>query len=202
LNDLISIITPTYRGNPQEIRRCLNSVVRQSYGDFEQIVASDGIEESATREIVERFNDRRIRYQPTKVHHGDWGNGVRQEVMSESANGKYLVFLDDDNIIFPTYLEKMLKALRSAPAGVAFVICEQLHFGPLKPFHGDPPVILPGVPKLYHIDTLQIMVDATAMRAVGWITANDPYFADSEKFSELARRYQYVNVAECLCAHL
>ena len=200
MDDLISIITPTYRGDPDKIRRCLNSVVRQSYGNFEQIVASDGTEEPVTREIVERFNDRRIRYQPTKVHHGGWGAAVRQEVMSDFANGKYLVFLDDDNIIFPTYLEKMLRTLRSAPAGVTFAICEQLHFGPLQPLHGEPPVILPGVPKRYHIDTLQIMIDATAMRAVGWIS--NSYFADGETFSELARRYRYVNVKECLCAHL
>ena len=106
MDDLISIITPTFGGNPDKIRRCLNSVVRQSCGNFEQIVASDGTEEPAAREIVERFNDRRITYQPTKIHPGDWGNGVRQEVVSKFANGKYLVFLDDDNIIFPTYLEK------------------------------------------------------------------------------------------------
>jgi len=200
LDDLISIITPTFGGNPDKIRRCLNSVARQSYDNFEQIIASDGTEEPATRKIVERFNDRRIRYQPTTVHHGGWGAAVRQEVMSDFATGKYLVFLDDDNIIFPTYLEKMLKTLRSAPEGVTFAICEQLHFGPLQAFHGEPPVILPGVPKLYHIDTLQIMIDATAMRAVGWI--GNSYFADGETFSELARRYQYVNITECLCAHL
>jgi len=200
LDDLISIITPTYRGNPYKIRRCLNSVVRQSYGNFEQIVASDGTEEPVTREIVERFNDRRIRYQPTKVHHGGWGGAVRQEVMSDFANGKYLVFLDDDNIIFPTYLEKMLKTLRSAPAWVTFAICEQLHFGPLETFHGELPVVLPGVPKKHHIDALQIMIGATAMRAVGWVS--NSYFADGETFSELARRYQYVNITECLCAHL
>jgi glycosyltransferase involved in cell wall biosynthesis len=200
VDDLISIITPTYHGKPDKIHRCINSVVRQTYLHFEQIVASDGIHEPETQAVVARFNDPRLRYMTTAMHHGGWGAAVRQEIMITVATGRYLVFLDDDNIIFPTYLEKMSHALRAAPEGTAFAICEQLHFGPLQPFHGEPPVVLPGVPQLYHIDTLQIMIAAEAMRAVGWVS--NSYFADGETFAELGRRYRYVNVRECLCAHL
>jgi glycosyltransferase involved in cell wall biosynthesis len=152
MNDLISIITPTWHGNPDRLRRCINSVVRQSYNNFEQWIASDGELESTTQEIVKRFEDQRIRYLTTATRHGGWGAAVRQEVMVDAVTGLYLVFLDDDNIIFPTYLEKMLRALHSVPVA-KFAICEQLHFGPLQPFHGEPPIVLPGVPKLYHIDT-------------------------------------------------
>lgn len=200
MDELISIITPTYRGRPAEIRRCLNSVIRQTYTHFEQIVASDGIHEAETEAVVAGIEDPRIRYMATVTHHGNWGSAVRQEVMTSVAAGRYLVFLDDDNIIFPAYLEKMLRALRAGPAGTAFAICEQLHFGPLQPFHGEPPVVLPGVPKLYHIDTLQIMVEADAMRSVGWLDKG--YLADGETFAELGRRYGHVNLRECLCAHL
>ncbi|PWT77534.1 MAG: hypothetical protein C5B60_02555 [Chloroflexi bacterium] len=196
---LVSIITPTWRADPTKLRRCLNSVARQTYANFEQIVASDGKHELLTWGIVQRFEDRRIRYYVTETRHGGFGAGVRQEVMTECATGKYLVFLDDDNIIFPTYLEKMLKALLAQPQA-KFAICEELHFGPLQEFHGDPPVVLLGVPVLYHIDTLQIMIEAAAMQEVGWVS--NSYFADGETFGELARRYQYVNVRECLCAHL
>jgi glycosyltransferase involved in cell wall biosynthesis len=197
---LISLITPTWHGNPDTIRRCITSVLRQTYPHFEQIVASDGIDEPGTQALVAGFNDPRVRYMSTGVHHGGWGAAVRQEIMTNVAKGRYLVFLDDDNIIFPSYLEKMSDALRAAPEGTAFAICEQLHFGPLQPFHGEPPVVLPGVPQLYHIDTLQIMIETAAMRAVGWVT--NSYFADGETFAELGRRYRYVNVRECLCAHL
>jgi len=197
--DLVSIITPTWRADPDKLRRCLTSVVRQTYGDFEQWVASDGEYEDATWQIVQQFAERRIRYWATKQHHGGFGAAVRQEVMCDAAAGGYLVFLDDDNIIFPTYLAKMLRALK-ADSEVKFAICEELHFGPLQHFHGEPPVVLPGVPRIYHIDTLQVMVEAAAMREVGWI--GNGYFADGDTYSELARRYRYVNVRECLCAHL
>jgi len=196
---LISIITPTWqRGNLDILRRCLISVMRQTYGNFEHIVASDGGEEIAVHTVVNELGDPRLHYYTTRKHHGGWGAGVRQEVM-EIALPRYFVFLDDDNILFPTYLEKMLGALRSAPQA-RFAICEELHFGPLQPFHGPPPVVLSGVPKLYHIDTLQVMVEAKAMREVGWVS--NSYFADGETYAELARRYQYVNIPECLCAHL
>jgi len=196
---LISIITPTWRTDPAKLRRCLTSVVRQTYGDFEQWVASDGEYEDATWQIVQQFADRRIRYWTTKVHHGGFGAAVRQEVMCDAAVGDYLVFLDDDNIIFPRYLDTLLKALRGSP-DARFAICEELHFGPLQGFHGSPPVILAGEPRLYYIDTLQVMVEAAVMREVGWVS--NSYFADGETFSELARRYKYVNIPECLCAHL
>jgi len=199
--DLISIVTPTYRGKPAAVRRCLDSVLRQTYGEFEQIVASDGEHEPETAGLVAAIGDRRIRYVVTAVHHGGWGAAVRQEIMATATRGKYLVFLDDDNIIFPTYLEKMHAALAAGQKdGAAFAICEQLHFGPLQPFHGRPPVVLAGIPKRYYIDTLQIMVEASAMRALGWV--NNSYFADGDTFEELARRHRHVAVRECLCAHL
>jgi glycosyltransferase involved in cell wall biosynthesis len=199
VNSLVSIITPTWRANPDKLRRCLTSVKRQTYGTFEHIVASDGGEEIGTHTIVDEFDDLRIRYWTTRTHHGGYGAAVRQEVMCEAAAGDYLVFLDDDNIIFPRYLECLQKALQASPEA-RFAICGILHFGPLQAFHGPPPVVLPGKPELYHIDTLQIMVETEAMREVGW--ASNSYFADGETYSELARCYSYVNVPECLCAHL
>jgi len=196
---LISIITPTWRADPAKLRRCLTSVARQTYGDFEHIIASDGGEEIAAHTIVAEFDDPRLRYWSTRKHHGGWGAGVRQEVMTEVAKAGYFVFLDDDNIVFPRYLEEMLKALQAVPEA-KFAICEQLHFGPLQAFHGAPPVVLEGTPKLCHIDTLQVMVEAAAMLTVGWF--DNSYVADGLAYEALARRYDYVRVRQCLCAHL
>jgi len=61
-------------------------------------------------------------------------------------------------------------------------------------------VVLAGIPKLFYIDTLQVMVEADAMRAVGWV--GNSYFADGETYSALAQRFRYITVQECLCAHL
>jgi glycosyltransferase involved in cell wall biosynthesis len=200
LKNLVSIITPTFRADHAEIWRCVTSVLRQTYQNFEQIVASDGVHEHGTEQLVLAFRDSRVRYIVTEHHHGVVGNGVRHEVMMRHASGRYLVFLDDDNIIFPTYLEKMLGALATARGGEKFAICEILHFGPVQPSVGVPPLVLPGEPKLFHIDTLQVMVEAEAMRGIGW--DSDSYHGDGIKYQELGARFSHVRVPECLCAHL
>jgi glycosyltransferase involved in cell wall biosynthesis len=200
LNDLVSIITPTFRGDHAEIWRCVTSVLRQTYQNFEQIVASDGVHEHGTEQLVLSFRDSRLRYIVTERHHGVSGNGARHEVMMRHARGRFLVFLDDDNIIFPTYLEKMLGALATARGGEKFAICEILHFGPVRPSIGVPPVVLRGEPKVYHIDTLQVMMEAEVMRAIGWDCEH--LEADGIKYQELGARFPHVRVPECLCAHL
>jgi hypothetical protein len=75
-----------------------------------------------------------------------------------------------------------------------------LHFGPVQQFLGVPPIVLKGEPKLYYIDTIQIMVEAETMKEIGWVS-ND-YCADGKTYEELGKKYPHVRVNECLSAHL
>ena len=210
---MISIITPTFNRPLTVVERCLTSVDRQTYGDWEHIVVSDGVREEAVAELVKKRPDGKRRYEVVPKQ-GGFGAAVRQEAL-KFAGGDYLVFLDDDNIIFPRFLEKMLMGLspeKVYPASEAhaaelafqvhpeFVICECLHFGPLQSFFGPAPVVLKGEPKLYHIDTLQIMVKKEAFLKVGW-QGND-YFADGRTYEMLGKTYKWINIPEVLCAHL
>lgn len=199
---LVSIITPTYRRhNLDAVQRMIRSVQTQTYPHWEHLICSDGEHEPRIQELAERsFADPRRRYLVTKVHHGGYGAAVRQEVMTDHARGEYLVFLDDDNIIFPDYLERLLTALRSATAGERFAICRLLHFGPVRAEVGAPPLYLDGEPRCFWIDTLQVMVEAEAMKSIGWVS--NAYIADGLTFEELGRRYGFVRVRDCLAAHL
>ena len=201
---MISIITPTFNRPLTVVERCLTSVDRQTYGDWEHIVVSDGVREEAVAELVKKRPDGKRRYEVVPKQ-GGFGAAVRQEAL-KFAGGDYLVFLDDDNIIFPRFLEKMLDGFLTPPEKMAhqpwpeFVICECLHFGPLQSFFGPAPVVLKGEPKLYHIDTLQIMVKKEAFLKVGW-QGND-YFADGRTYEMLGKTYKWINIPEVLCAHL
>jgi hypothetical protein len=121
-------------------------------------------------------------------------------MLMNQADTEYVMFLDDDNIILPHYLEKMIRALDETAHGEAFAICAILHFGPLPFFFDKPPVLLRGEPRLLHIDTLQVVVRTEAMKAVGWRTGG--YVADGFTYQELGKRFQYVRVDECLAIHL
>lgn len=194
----VSIITPTWHRSPDEVvSRCIASVRAQTFGDFEHIVCSDG--ETEPR-IAALCAEGRTRYAVATKHHGGYGAGVRQEVMAD-VRGKYVCFLDDDNMIFPRYLERMVAALEAASAGERFAVCGILHMGPLPAALGSPPLVLPGFPLPGQIDTMQAMVEADAMREVGWVDP-ESYLSDGLTFAALGSRYPWVRLDECLGVHL
>jgi GT2 family glycosyltransferase len=88
------------------------------------------------------------------------------DVLSEDID--YIVHLDDDNVIFPDFVEEHVACLDNHPEA-DFSICRISHNGPLPTHLGTPPKILTGLPPVFrNIDTLQIMVRAKAMKACGW----------------------------------
>lgn len=149
--------------------------------------------------LVNSFNDPRIRYCNTVgKKEGDYGNTVRSEMMKQ-ANGDYILFFDDDNIILPNYLERMLSAIESDKAD--FSVCQIMHFGPLnEKVLGKPPIVLTGDQvKLYHIDPLQVLVKREIMQKVGWDTKVG-YLSDGVSLERLAP-YKKVSVNEVLGVH-
>jgi hypothetical protein len=196
----VTIITPTYQRSVDTVKRCIDCVRAQTICDWEHIICSDGKFEGAISALVDAQDDVRLSYQNTSDREeGDYGNRVRASVL-EQAVGRYVVFFDDDNIILPTFLEKMIGAIRREEAD--FAICQCMHFGPLQTFIGKPPVVLTGIPpKLYHIDTLQVVAKTEVMRDIGWQTEHG-YFTDGNVYQEMAEKYKYVEVPEVLALHL
>ena len=198
---LVSIITPTCNRDLRIVQRCIQCVRSQTYEHWEHIVCSDGVLEPHIKTLVESDRDARMKYMVTAKKHGGYGGAVREEIINKIPLGKLLVFYDDDNVIFPTYLEKMVKALVEAKNDEKFAICQIFHFGPLQPFFGPPPILLEGEPKLYYIDTLQVMVEAEAMKKVGWVNPLH-YCSDGMTYEALGKAYKWVKVPECLGVHL
>ena len=112
-----------------------------------------------------------------------------------------MLFLDDDNLIVPHYLERMVNAIKEAEAD--FAVCRVVHFGPLKEdLVGKPPQILTGIPvQLHHVDTLQVVVKREAMQEVGWNTEQG-YLADGHTLQALAEKFKHVEVMEVLGFHM
>lgn len=89
---MISIIMPTYQ-NAQFIGRAIDSVLNQSFKDFELIII-DNFSSDETEEIVKSYDDSRISYRKFK----NFGiiSKSRNEGIKES-NGKFIAFLDSDD---------------------------------------------------------------------------------------------------------
>jgi hypothetical protein len=196
----VTIITPTYQRNPDIVQRNIACVRAQSYPHWRHIICSDGVFEKAVYELVFQEGDLRRTYCVAEKHYGDFANSVRHEMLTKHAETEFVLFYDDDNIILPNYLEKMIGSLEKTANGEQFAICQLMHFGPVIKSVGRPPVLLEGVPKAKYIDTLQVVARTKAMKAVGWL--KNGYCSDGYTFEELGRRFSFVRVNECLALHM
>ena len=196
----VTIITPTFQRHPDIVLRNIECVRAQSYTHWRHIICSDGIFENAINDLVKMEGDFRRIYCVAEKHYGDFANSVRHEMLTKHADSEYVMFYDDDNIILPNYLEKMIGAIENSTNGEQFAICQLMHFGPLIKSVGNPPVLLKGLPKVKYIDTLQVVARTRAMKTVGWL--KNGYCSDGHTFEELGRRFSFVRVNECLALHM
>lgn len=196
----ITIITPTWNRPLEILERAIRSVKYQTFQDFEHLICSDGFEEKV-KQYVESKKDPKLKYLSLKKHYKDFANKARQHAFTK-AKGEYIVFLDDDNLIFPHYLEKMLDALKNTDSKTAFSICKIIHLGPLPKHLGIPPQIINGLPvKVQNVDTLQLMIKQKNLSDIGGWNQDTDYLADGYTYEELAKKYEYVEVPEVLGIH-
>lgn len=195
---LVTIITPTVDRPWPTLHRAIGSVEGQTYSNWQHIVCSDGPENPSLRErIVDAsgYCDTRREYRFTGVRLGHFGAGARQE-MHQFCRGDLWVYLDDDNVLLPDYLERMVAALQAKPTA-GFVIGKIIHFGRLRPGLGP---ILEGQPRVQEIDTLQVLVKRSAMAAIGGWQFKE-YTSDGYTYQKLGEQFEYARVSEVVGVH-
>ncbi|HWV75155.1 MAG TPA: glycosyltransferase family 2 protein [Pseudosphingobacterium sp.] len=112
-----TIITATFNSG-KVIGDCLNSVRNQSYSDYEHLII-DGKSLDNTMEIVENFGSGQVRW-ISEADYGiydAWNKGIKL------VQGKWVMFLGSDDILYPNALEKYAATLsnRSFPEEIEFV---------------------------------------------------------------------------------
>ena len=114
----VSVVIATYN-RAYIIRDALESVLGQTYRDFEILIVDDGSSDN-THEIVESFRSDKIRF----IRHDDnrgvsaaWNTAIRE------AKGSLIAFLDSDDVWRPNYLERQVKFFSTHPE-VAVVFCD------------------------------------------------------------------------------
>lgn len=121
---LISVVIPTYSRNDM-LKRAINSVLNQTYKNFEIIVVDDNPAESewraSTASMIAEYTDSRVRYIQNEKN---MGGGLTRNEGIKVAKGEYIAFLDDDDEYVPERLEKQLKVfLDSNNDKLALVYC-------------------------------------------------------------------------------
>ena len=110
MSELVSIITPTFNAE-KYVRATLQSVVDQSYQNWEMILVDDASTDKTVK-IIEDFAQKDNRIKLFKLDRNS-GNGFARNVALEKAAGKYIAYLDADDLWFPMKLEKQIHFLKS-----------------------------------------------------------------------------------------
>ncbi|MDA3614190.1 glycosyltransferase family 2 protein [Polluticaenibacter yanchengensis] len=103
--DLVSICVPTYNGEVY-LKEALDSVKSQTYSNIELIISDDQSSDN-TLKIVEAFKDT-VNFPVYIFHHTPAGIGANWNNTIEKANGKYIKFLFQDDVLFDDCIEQMM----------------------------------------------------------------------------------------------
>lgn len=118
----VTIAIPTYNRS-KFLAEAIKSVLEQTYIDFELLIV-DNASTDRTKKVVKSFNDPRINYHRNKKNIGmmrNWNKCI------ELSNGKYLMILGDDDMLYPNFIDVSLGAHEGAPKiGFSFAHCNKV----------------------------------------------------------------------------
>ena len=107
----VSVCIPTYN-RANLLHYAVNSVLNQTYNDFELIITDDGSKDN-TAEVVSQWNDSRIRY---IRHPQNIGKSNNMRSGFDAATGEYFIKFDDDDGLTSDFLEKSIFILDQNPS--------------------------------------------------------------------------------------
>lgn len=119
----VTVVIPVYNVNPLFIKDAINSVLNQSYENIEIIVVNDGSTDPQTLNYLSSLNGSNILVinQSNKGLSGARNSGIKK------GSGEYILPLDADDKIAPTYVEKAV-AILDENKSVGIVYCDAEYF--------------------------------------------------------------------------
>ena len=105
-NSKISIIIPTYN-RAKIISKAIKSCLEQTYNSIEIIIIDDCSNDN-TKEVIKKINDMRIKYIKLLTHKGA---SYSRNIGIKKAKGRYISFLDSDDIFLPEKLKIQINNL-------------------------------------------------------------------------------------------
>ena len=130
MSRLVSVCVPTFNGS-RWLREAIVSALSQTYVDLEVLIVDDKSTDS-TLDTARSFSDSRIRIEVNSRNLGIVGNRNR---CIELSKGPYIKFLFQDDILYPSCIEKMVQTLEdNENVGMAFAPRDILIENPADPY--------------------------------------------------------------------
>ncbi|MDY6902826.1 MAG: glycosyltransferase family A protein [Cyanobacteriota bacterium] len=183
----VTIVLPAYNAS-EYLAETLNSVLNQTYKDFELLVIDDGSTDN-TRDIVRDFcqQDSRIRL----ISQENQGVSVARNSGIKMARGKYIAFLDSDDLWLPNKLARHVEHLQANPnLGLSFARVEFVTFdGKSTGNYSNPRMVNISAKDLYEenaaVTPSNAVINRTALEQVGGFDGELSGAADAELFLRL-----------------
>jgi glycosyltransferase involved in cell wall biosynthesis len=123
---LVTIVIPNFDLGPY-VAQAIESALAQTHAPVEVIVVDDGSRDDSLARIraTPGFQAGRVEL----VAQANGGVARARNAGAARARGDYLVFLDADDLLEPTYVARCLEALQAAPASVAYAYTQMRYFG-------------------------------------------------------------------------
>jgi len=196
---IVSVIIPTYN-RAHLIGRSIQSVLNQTYQDFEIIVVDDGSTDN-TEDIIKKFQkkDERIKYIKNEKNKG--GSAARNTGI-KAARGKYIAFLDSDDEWMKRKLEKQVRNIEKSTISASISYCGFIRstkegfqfFCPAK--RGN--LYYLQLYKAYISPTSAVMVKRKCFDFVGFFDETLPARQDYDMWLRLSKRYLFDYISEPL----
>lgn len=166
----VSVIVPVYQVE-QYLARCIDSILAQTFTDFELILVNDGTKDGCPA-IMQAYADKDARVR--QVHKENGGLSSARNAGLDVAKGEYIAFVDSDDYIAPTLLEDTVQAADTTGA-------EQVLF--------NYQLVVDGVEKGAYLDFADETIDLQAFGLANYFYRYwMPYKHGQEAWSKLYRR--------------
>ena len=196
----VSVIIPTYN-RARVLKRSIQSVLDQTYQDFEIIVVDDGSNDN-TKDVVNSFNNDKIRY---IRHEENRGPGAARNTGIELAESDYIAFQDSDDEWLQWKLEKQMQCFEASSPQVGVVYTGLWRVRGNKKFYIPSHRIAKKEGDIYNIickgnfvDLPGTVVKKECFRKAGMFDEGLPQFEDWELWIRISRYYQFKYLNEPL----
>lgn len=112
---LISVVLPTYNTNPTHLKECLESVIAQTYGNWELCIADDASTREETKQVLRDYSKK---YKNIKVVFSDINQhiAITSNLALKIAKGQFVSLLDHDDLLMPNALYETVQAINKNPS--------------------------------------------------------------------------------------
>jgi glycosyltransferase involved in cell wall biosynthesis len=198
----VSVILPSH-DRADWLPRAIQSVLAQTYTDFELIVVDDASRDDTPR-VVEAFADARVHYLRLDTNQGP--AGARNAGIARAA-GRFLAFQDSDDEWLPEKLARQMAVFAAQDDALCVVYCdmERVHAdGTSTPFRSPPEVtrrLLDPETRFYQVEGLGIQSSVIRRSCLGTDAPFDvrlPTLEDLDLFLRLSQQHRFHHLRQRL----